>query len=215
MEEVLDSGLLAHELKAPLATIRQLGLLSGDEAVVYESEKALQLVENLTLLARLGQTELPLEPLNPRALAEEVTASLSPQFSAAGRALQLDLSGRADLIWGERRLVQSIIENLARNALRYADPAAASRLFIKCRGERVLIGARDYGPRLPTHIFRAINQGVVPPQAISRRPGSSGLGLYISSHFARAMGAKLGARQHLDGVSVWLDIARSRQGSWL
>ena len=38
------------------------------------------------------------------------------------------------------------------------------------------------------------------------RPGSTGLGLYISSQFARHMRAQLGAIRHRDGTSFFIEL---------
>ncbi|MCL2094973.1 HAMP domain-containing histidine kinase [Candidatus Saccharibacteria bacterium] len=221
-----DLVIVAHELKSPLATIRQLALLSEEgvpdlwPAALHESDRALKLVNDLTLLARLrpdrdgaGQTTLPLSPLNPRALCEEVAHELKPQFYASCRNLCTHFNPRVGLVWGEPRLFRSVVANLCQNALHYSDASHPSQLFIRPKGDRVLVGVRDYGPRLPAPVWRAINAGSSSPTAISRRPGSSGLGIFVAAQFARAMGASLGARQHSDGVSLWIDLAGSKQGS--
>ena len=71
---------------------------------------------------------------------------------------------------------------------------------------------RDFGPALPANVWRELkNGGIVRPTNISLRPGSSGLGLYISSEFARFMHAKLGAVRHTDGTSFFIDLPISHQ----
>ena len=79
---------------------------------------------------------------------------------------------------------------------------------------QIRVAVRDYGPALPTDVQRALNQGWIDkPLSISMRPGSSGLGLYIATRFARAMRAQVGAVRHRDGSTFYVDLAPSRQRS--
>ena len=73
---------------------------------------------------------------------------------------------------------------------------------------------RDFGPALPTSVWRELKSGgLTRPTRIAMRPGSSGLGLYIASEFARYMHAELGAIRHRDGTSFFVDLPVSHQAS--
>ena len=85
--EVFETGssavVVAHELKAPLALMRQLALsielendLAGaqkvSEQIVATSERALRQVNDLTKVARLEDAMFEMEPVNPRVVCDEV-----------------------------------------------------------------------------------------------------------------------------------------------
>ena len=82
----------AHELKTPLALIRQLALLldddltsSADKAqiqqrIIRTSEQALQLTIDLANSANLTPSLFPLEPVNPLALCQQV--AMETKFNA-------------------------------------------------------------------------------------------------------------------------------------
>jgi K+-sensing histidine kinase KdpD len=75
---------------------------------------------------------------------------------------------------------------------------------------------RDYGPAVPTKIWREIKDGFVnKPVAMPMRPGSSGLGLYIAAKFANYMGSDFGLIRHRDGTSFYIDLPVSGQLSFL
>ena len=73
---------------------------------------------------------------------------------------------------------------------------------------------RDFGPALPTTVWRRLQTGFLDqPTPVAMRPGSTGLGLYISSQFARHMCAQLGAIRHRDGTSFFIELPVSKQAS--
>ncbi len=82
----------AHELKTPLALIRQLALLLDDDLtssadktqiqqrIIRTSEQALQLTIDLANSANLTPSLFPLEPVNPLALCQQV--AMETKFNA-------------------------------------------------------------------------------------------------------------------------------------
>ncbi len=80
--------------------------------------------------------------------------------------------------------------------------------------DRIRISIRDFGPALPVQVWRQVRRGFIDrPMSVARRPGSSGLGLYISSQFAKHMNAELGAIRHRDGTSFYVELPISEQAS--
>ena len=78
---------VAHELKAPLSLMRQLALsldyeedLEGAREVgrqiVATSDRAIRQVNDLTKIARLDEALFEMEPVNPRAVCDEVVGEL-------------------------------------------------------------------------------------------------------------------------------------------
>lgn len=215
----------AHELKAPLALIRQLSLgleqggLSDDERqrivrqILLTSERGLRLTSDLTRAARLEDSLFELEPLNPRQLCDEVAHELTPLFRAKNRELQVR-SGRGQLlVVGNRELLRRIVINFTDNALQYAE--ANTPVVLKASsvgGEYIRVGVRDYGPAVPSDVWKRIRQRLgTAPQSLQNRPTSSGLGLYVAGQFADAMRGSIGATRHRDGATFYVDLSASRQ----
>lgn len=103
--EVTPLVAAAHELKAPLALMRQLALRLGEgelsegerqrlvHQTILTSERALRLTSDLTRSARLDDGALfSLEPINPEQLCYDVIAELTPLFEAHGK--QVAIAGR-------------------------------------------------------------------------------------------------------------------------
>lgn len=216
----------AHELKAPLALIRQLALslegieMTADEQarllrqIALTSEKGLRLTTDLTRSYRLEDGLFELEPINSRQLCEEVAHELTPLYTAKGRELRV-ASGRGQIMaLANRDLLSRIVTSFADNALHYGDDRAP--VFIQTSRsnstENVRISVRDYGPALPAAIWKKIKLRLgSSPQLLQNRPASSGLGLYIASQFAEAMQGSIGATRHSDGTTFFVDLHASQQ----
>lgn len=216
----------AHELKAPLALVRQLSLSlekgQWSEAerqrmlrqITLTSEKALRLTNDLTRVNRLEDSLFELEPLNPKQLCDEVAHELTPLFKAKNRELQVAGSRRQLLAVANRDLLRRIIVNFSDNALHYADSRAPVTITaaVLNGGERIRVGVRDYGPAVPKDVWQTLRRHLgKAPQALQNRPASSGLGLYIAGQFASAMNGSIGAIRHRDGVTFYVDLTASRQ----
>lgn len=222
--EVVENGILvaAHELKSPLAVLRQLAFSldyaedSEDLArirteLVDVSDRALKQVEDLTKIARLEDGLFELEPISIRHLCDDVASELDLLFAANGRSLDLKYSNRTRLVTGNRTLLRSIVYNLCSNAAHYSDDFKATTLSLKDHGkDHVRLAVRDRGPALPKGLLESLDR----PVNISMRPGSSGLGLYITSCFSKYLHAPLGIIRHRDGASFYVDLPVSHQASF-
>lgn len=219
----------AHELKAPLALVRQLALaLEAGEAtdeqrrllqrITLTSERALRLTGDVTRSARLQDALFDLEPINPEQMCRDVVAELSPLFEAHGRTLELARKTHPLLLVANRDLLRRILMNFSDNALHYSEPGTAVELQIQAlkKAGMVRIGVRDYGPALSSDFWRTLEKKLARgPQALHARPQSSGLGLFIASQFASAMNGSIGAVRHRDGATFYVELHASRQLSLL
>lgn len=216
----------AHELKAPLALIRQLSLAlesgnipTGEKERLFHqitlvSERALRLTTDLTRSARLEDSLFDLEPLNPQQLCEEVAHELTPLYRARGKAIQVSSRYRPILAVANRDLLRRILLNFADNALHYASNTTPVEIFALTKefGSQIRLGVRDYGPQIPVDAWQIIERNLgTARQSLHVRPQSSGLGLFIAGQFARAMQGNVGATRHRNGATFYVDIAASRQ----
>lgn len=125
----------AHELKAPLALVRQLslaletgGYTDTERAVLQRritltTERALRLTTDLTRAERLDDGLFKVEPLNPIVLCEEVADELSPLYTAHNRTIGVKSRRRQLLGLANRELLRRILLNFTDNALHYSRDA--------------------------------------------------------------------------------------------
>jgi signal transduction histidine kinase len=220
----------AHELKSPLALIRQLSLTLEDcnfsateqkrmlRQISLTSENALRLTSDLTRCIRLSDALFKLEPINPQQLCEDVVHELSPFFSAHGCKVKLKSRKHPLLLIANRDLLRRIIMNFSDNALHYTDENTTVEIHIAAiaAGSIVRLGVRDYGPALSVNVLDYLQGRLVDASTtIQARPQSSGLGLYIARQFADAMHGKIGVKRHRNGLTFYVDLQASNQLSLL
>lgn len=233
LEEVPSLAVAAHELKAPLALIRQLSLLLKDEPaetplddrtvrqyldrLVLTSEQSLRLVDMLTRQARLDDGLFELEPVHVGRLCEDIAHELMPLCSAMGQTIEVRTPARAPLAVANHELLRSVAFGLCDNALHYSQVKQPITLQVSQRSGIVRLGVRDYGPPLAADVFRRLKQRLgTSAQPISDRPSSSGLGLYVAGRFVRAMNGQLGVIRHRErGATFYVDTPTSSQLSFL
>lgn len=219
----------AHELKSPLALIRQL-LLDLDstpadhrerqrliDQMVQVSEKALRLTSDITKAETAQQALFELSPVNPLTVCEDVVTELERLYSLHNCSLKIGRQRHIPAVVANRDLLRRILLNFADNALHYADLDGVVELQAHLIRERqtVRLSVRDYGPHLPIGQWRNMLRSLGEQQPVHARPQSSGLGLYISHQFASAMNGRIGATRHRDGASFFVELPVSRQLSLL
>lgn len=227
---ILDLGqnmVVAHELKSPLALIRQMSLFLAQnqlepaqsqrylQQIIATSERALRLTNGLSRLANIEQLPLNLEPINVVELCKQVETELSPLFQLHHKRLMVRKKRRQYLAVADHFLLKSVLIQFCDNALHYADARHPVKIDIAQTRQAIRVSVKDRGPRLPTTVWRQLNANRLTPQAISARPQSSGIGLCIAQQFAEAMSAHIGAQSHADGVSFFIDLTISNQLSLL
>jgi len=223
VSEVKSFLVAAHELKAPLSLVRQLALslqLDLDEnsrdrichQMVNVTDRALLQVNDLAKVARLEDGLFQMEPVSVRGVCESVVRDVEPLFGYDRKKLTLRYKNRQKLAVANADLLYSVVYNFCANAIHYSQADTTSIMTVSDTSGAIRIDVRDYGPALPPKIWHQLQDHVVnAPMSISMRPGSSSLGFYIATQFARYMRADFGAVRHHDGTSFFVELPVSTQ----
>ncbi|MDQ0646539.1 signal transduction histidine kinase [Microbacterium natoriense] len=189
----------SHELRSPLATIRQHAEVavahpastSVEElggVVLDEGRRMQELVEGLLLLARLdehGGREHPRAPVDLDDIALAEVQRL--------RGMGVDVDGRRigpGRVAGSEVLLGRAVRNLVDNAVRHA--AGTVALAVVVSGPQVLLEVEDDGSGVPEEQREAVFERFARlDEARARDAGGSGLGLAIAREIARAHGGEL------------------------
>ncbi|MBR3324409.1 HAMP domain-containing histidine kinase [Candidatus Saccharibacteria bacterium] len=222
MLEVDGAVVVARELKRPLLELRQLALGfdgngSEDEKIRLEMVKvadmAMRQVDDLTKIRELAQNKFKLGPVAVRALCDDVMRELSELYNGHKCEMLVKYSNRSRLVSANPELLRSVVFNLVLDATQYVEEDTRAELKVREAKGKVEINVRDFGPALPTTVWKEMQNNLIKPQEIAMRPGSSALGLYIVSKFSKYMNAEVGAVRHQDGVSFFVKLPVTRQMS--
>ena len=224
MDTEVDGILVAaHELKAPLTVLRQLALTLDDASIqndeirdemVCVSERAIKQVNDLTKIKKLNDGLFEMEPVAVRGVCDDVTRELMYLFKFNRRDLFVKYANRSRLVTANAELLRSVVYNFLLSAVHYSGDGARAELNVSETRGKIKIAVRDYGPMLPSDVWREMKRGwVEKPTSVVMRPGSSGLGLYIASRFSRYMHADVGAVRHRDGSTFYVSLPVSKQAT--
>ena len=217
----------AHELKAPLALIRQMSLLIEDgqlslaearlmqRRLTLTAERSLALVQDLARTVNVQPTLFPLEPVNPLALLTQLAHQSRDMLRLYDRRVTWPRTGKKRLVVANPLLLGRIMMNFLDNAMRYSEAGAAIRVTVRQAGTMVRLGVRDFGPMMSLAEYRQLVDEMTTRKSVRTRPDSSGLGVYIAATFARAMGGQVGLIRHRDGLTFYVDVPLSEQMSLL
>ena len=197
----------SHELRTPLAVLKtelEAGLRGPDKdaaisAAIEECDRLSQLAEDLLVLARSAEGELPvrLETVRARALLEGVRDRFVDRATRAGRAIVVQ-DGEVTVDADPLRLRQAL-GNLVDNALRHGDGDVVVRAHPEDGGVALEVsdGGDGFPPEIADRAFERFARG-----DRARTRGGTGLGLAI----VRAVAEAHGGRATLEGstVRVWL-----------
>lgn len=217
----------AHELKSPLALIRQLSFtIQNDpehaaqniDRIVLTAERALRLTSDITRQARLEDSFFVTEPLNAQMLLEEIAEEIMPLYRAHGRVISVVPHRTSPLVIANYDLLRRVLLGFSDNALQYADDQTPVELSLRTHPSHrtVRLQVRDFGPAIAKNSLQQAGDLLgTRPVLASRRPSSSGLGLFLARQFATSMRATIGIVRHRDGASFYIDVPASTQLSLL
>jgi signal transduction histidine kinase len=190
----------SHELKSPLATLRQYAEVArahpeqvGDqelgEVVLEEGGRLERLVQGMLVLARADEGALRPEPVD----VDLDDLLLQEAGRVRGAGLAVDTSGvRATRVRGDAVLLAQLVRNLVDNAARHARSGIALAASPGEHDGRVWITVDDDGDGIPpAERDRVFDRFMRLDDARARDTGGSGLGLSIVREIAHAHGGEV------------------------
>jgi two-component system OmpR family sensor kinase len=207
----------SHELRTPLAILRtelELALRgprdrdeleAAVESAAEETDRLSALAEDLLVIARADQGQLPIrsQPLH----ADDLLETLARRFASRSREQERRLRAvpaPGVRLEGDPMRLEQALANMIENALRYGRGAIV--LSAEATGGRVRLHVRDEGPGFPAEFLpSAFERFSRADEARSR--GGTGLGLAITAAIATAHGGSAHACNAADGgADVWLEL---------
>ena len=193
----------AHDLRGPLAALKtRVSLsLSRERAPERYRQDLREVGLDLTRLATLAE-HLLLLASNPQTLGRGpvelhgVVADALDTARSRSPDTDLDLSGEAIRVQGDRVLLGQAIGNLLQNAVLHAPGAAVHVELSRDRGE-ALITVRDDGPGVDAAALARLGEAFFRPDGARQavvsdlEGGGHGLGLAIVRHVAQLHGGTL------------------------
>jgi two-component system sensor histidine kinase CpxA len=205
---------VSHELRSPLARLEfavELARTSPDQnrsldRIKKEIDRLSTLVSELLQVTRAENDpeSRNLLALDLRHVVEDVIED--SQVEADARSVKLTAMGDSGALeaMGDRELLRRAIENVVRNAIRYAPEHSSVEITLKRESRQAVIAIRDFGPGVPEeslpHLFKPFYRAEADRNRNSG--GGVGLGLSIAERAVAVHNGRIRASNAKPGLQV-------------
>ncbi len=205
---------VSHELRSPLARMNVALEIAkqksnGDtapmlERIERESNRLNEMISRLLTLSRLetGSQDFERADIDLRSLVEQVVSDAVFEANAVGKAVRITRADSCHIV-GSHELVESAVENVLRNAVRYTRDGSTVDVALESKDGSALVSVRDHGGGVPDeqleNLFRPFYRV---GEARDRSTGGTGLGLAIAEQAIKAHKGSIQARNRDDGLVV-------------
>jgi signal transduction histidine kinase len=202
-------AMLAHELRNPLAAIRNglevarrtappedARLERALNVVDRQSSQMVRLVGDLLDISRIEQRKLEakLEPLDLREVVRAVAEDHSAAATVSDVVLQVDVPESAVLVRGDHNRLMQLFGNLVHNALKFTPAAGTVTMGLRTEEAWAIASVADNGAGIEADMLQAIFAPFVQAtQDGARSRGGIGLGLALVKAIAELHGGSVEA----------------------
>ena len=149
---------LAHELRNPLAPLRNVAEILRLEALSETARQAtgvmerqisqlVRLIDDLMDVSRItrGQLTLRRERVDLRSIIESAVETAQPQMTAAGVTLTLDVPEQPLTLHADATRISQVFLNLLTNAAKFTASGGEVAVVVRANVDRVTVVVRDTG----------------------------------------------------------------------
>ena len=199
---------LAHELRNPLAPIRQAAMVARSTRDVARQDWAMNVIErqvghmallldDLLDVSRIsrGKLQLRIAQVDLQSVVDSAVETAWPLIEAKRHQLRVELPDRPVQLAVDPVRIAQVLANLLSNAAKYTDAGGSIRLFAEVQGDRLLLRVRDNGIGLSAEHMEAIfGMFSQVASAAEHAQGGLGIGLALSRGLVQLHGGTLEAR---------------------
>jgi len=197
---------MSHELKTPLANIREgtellmdgaVGELDSNQREVAgilrdNGIKLQRMIENLLSFSAWQTSSVGLEPSEFRLRPVVKQVLENQQLTLLSQRVRLDVSVADVTLVADRSKIRLILENLVSNAVKYSPKGGTIHLRADRKGQQLVLDVADNGPGIPKedreHVFEAFYTGRASRNTAVK---GTGIGLSVVLEFVCAHGGKV------------------------
>ena len=199
---------LAHELRNPLAPIRQAARVArapaatesqvrwAHEVIERQVHNMARLLDDLLDVSRItrGMMEIRKELIELHAVMDAAIEISRPAIEARNHALSVECQLRTKVYADPLRLAQ-VIANLLTNAAKYTEPHGQIRLTAQCDGGELILRVSDTGIGIAAEMLPRIFEMFVQVKSVlDKSEGGLGIGLALARGLTELHGGSLEAQ---------------------
>jgi signal transduction histidine kinase len=199
---------LAHELRNPLAPIRQAALISkapaatdaqkrwSHDVIDRQVQHMSLLLDDLLDISRVtrGTLALRMQSTELASVIETAVETARPTIDTKRHLLTVDIPTEPIRFTADPLRVAQVLSNLLTNAAKYTDPEGQIRLIARCEGSDVVIRVADSGIGISAAALpRVFNMFSQVHSTTDRSEGGLGIGLALAQGLIELHGGTIEA----------------------
>jgi signal transduction histidine kinase/CheY-like chemotaxis protein len=199
---------LAHELRNPLAPIRQAALISkapgatdaqkrwSHDVIDRQVQHMSLLLDDLLDISRVtrGTLALRMQSTELSSVIDSAVETARPTIDAKRHVLSVDVPAEPVQFTADPLRVAQVLSNLLTNAAKYTDPEGQIGLSAGCEGDDVVIRVRDSGIGISVAALpRVFNMFSQVHSTTDRSEGGLGIGLALAQGLIELHGGTIEA----------------------
>jgi signal transduction histidine kinase len=199
---------LAHELRNPLAPIRNAAYLLANVSLTPErlaecaamiarqSRSMAMLLDDLLDVARItnGKLELRFSPVALQAIVDSAVEAVGPLVAARRHRLVVDVRDPRAFVQADLLRLSQVLTNVLTNAAKYTDAGGNIELTVRVVGSEAEFVVRDDGVgidrKVLPYLFEMFNQAA---DTLDRSQGGLGIGLSLARSLIEMHGGQVTA----------------------
>lgn len=217
-------SVVSHQLRSPLSNLRwaiellmsgKLGKIEEKQLeyfkILKENNSRMQeLISDLLVVSRIQTARLTFkkEDFSMKELVEELIAEYKTFAAASNVQIVLNASDNLPKVFSDRFQIESVIENLLDNAIRYIKDKGKIEIRLSKKDNYIHFSIKDDGVGIPKKDQKYIFQKFFRSENIVRyQTQGSGLGLYISKAIVNRAKGKIGFKsEEGKGSTFWFTL---------
>jgi two-component system, sensor histidine kinase len=201
-------AMLAHELRNPLAPIRNAGELltrtlpehsqvqTIAAIVKRQSTHLSRMVDDLLDVSRITQRRIELQhqPVNLSSVVSQALESVEPLMREKNHKVFVASAYEPVYVNGDHARLVQCIANILTNSGKYTDPGGEIRVEMRVEAGQVAIGIADNGVGIPAELLpRIFDLFVQSKRSLDRSQGGLGIGLSVVRRLIEMHGGRVSA----------------------
>ena len=199
-------SMLAHELRNPLAPIRNavqiMGLQGSPPSTVQWAmeiidrnvDQLVRLVDDLLDVSRItrGKIRLKPEPLDMAAVVAQAVELSQPLIESRRHKFTVSLPEEPVWVNGDGTRLAQVLANLLNNAAKYTDEGGRIWLNLVCENGDAVVRVRDTGVGIPPNMLASIfDLFTQVDRSLDRSQGGLGIGLTLARRLVEMHGGRV------------------------
>ena len=205
-------GMLAHELRNPLApiltSVELLRLVGPADPKINQAREIIErqvkymarLVDDLLDLTRIarGKLELRKTTFDLGRAVEQAVQTVQPLVEEQGHQLTVEPPAEPIFLHVDQSRIVQVVVNLLSNAAKYTERGGQIRLTVLREGDEAVLRVRDSGVGIePDMLERIFDLYAQIGRSLHRAQGGLGIGLTLVRHLVELHGGRI--RAHSEG----------------